>query len=88
LNIPEELIERAEALYWDSLEGTTDDAFGVIAEWARKEALKEAASAIEASTNPDGRYGSLNEGSRSQWFSKGIREASRRVWALLEGEQP
>jgi hypothetical protein len=37
MNIPKEVIKQAEAIYWDSTDGTEEAAFGVIAEWARRE---------------------------------------------------
>lgn len=49
--------------------------------------LETAKSLIVADTNPHGRYGSLNEGSRSQWFSKGLREAARRIDLVLEASK-
>jgi hypothetical protein len=54
---------------------------------AELEGLKTAKDLILADTNPHGRYGSLNEGSRSEWFSKGLREAARRIDLVLEASE-
>lgn len=75
MNIPKEVIKHAEAIYWDSTDGTEEAAFGVIAEWARREALKEAAQSIHD-------WGSVMAGPEGAYFAR-IFES--RLRALLEG---
>lgn len=44
----------------------------------RKAGMTEAAGLAQQSTNPSG-HGSLNEGSRSQWYAHGRRDAADRI---------
>ena len=49
----------------------------------REAALEEAAQIAESSTNPAGfGHGSLNEGSRSQWYAHGKRDSAAAIRAL------
>ena len=54
------------------------------AELGYQRALDNAIVHIQTDTNPRGRYGSLNEGSRSTWFSHGLTEAVRRL-TIMKG---
>lgn len=48
-------------------------------EVAARERRRTAELIEQGGTRPGDQYGSLNEGSRSQWFSRGLAEAVRRI---------
>jgi precorrin-2 methylase len=76
MNIPKEVIKHAEAIYWDSTDGTEEAAFGVIAEWARREALEEAADLSRR----------MSENEADGYYGQACYEVATALDALVEGD--
>lgn len=96
MNIPEEVMVAASDAFDATFNGPGDAAtraeYGVVAEWARREALREAADAIRTNAGEEDESG-ICEGV-SNWpdasartYSFATHEAIEAVRALAEGEQ-
>lgn len=86
MNIPDEVQKAADDLYWDRGKqyggfGCAEEAYEYIAEWARKEALREAADAVH-----DKRLYDDTGHPEDSGYMDAIGEALEAIRALAEGD--